>query len=127
MTSAHKKWPCPVRTHRAPGQGERDPAGEPGDPTPGGGGSPAGSRSPRPGASARATRESRLLLGAGLLDVLGHHVLVRGEPVGLLLELAALHLPDLDESAALVILRRYLQRGHQPAQGEVRDLLEAGL
>src|SRR6266513_217791 len=67
----------------------------------------------------------RLRLLPGLLDVLGHHVLVRGEPVGDLLELAALDLPDLHEPAALVVLRRDLERGHQSAQREVVDLLEA--
>src|SRR4029453_4089588 len=68
----------------------------------------------------------RLLRARGL-DVLGHHVGVRRIPVGHLLELAALHLPDLDQPAALVISRRDLERRHQPAEGEVGDLLEAGL
>src|SRR5215510_12979718 len=66
-----------------------------------------------------------LLLCAALLDVLGHHVLVRGEPVSDLQELAVMHLPDLDEPAALVIGRRDLERRHEPADGEARDLLEA--
>src|SRR5215813_8441702 len=68
-----------------------------------------------------------LLLRAALLDVLGHHILIRGEPVGFLLELAALDLPDLHEPAALVVGRRHLERWHQAAQREVRDLLEAVL
>src|SRR5438093_12028740 len=68
-----------------------------------------------------------LLLRPRLLDVLGDHVLVRGVPVGDLHELAVLHLPDLHEPATLVILRRDLERRHEPAQGEVRDLLEPGL
>src|SRR5262250_1752182 len=68
-----------------------------------------------------------LLLRAALLDVLGHHVLVRGEPVGLLLELAALDLPDLYEPTALVVRVRDPERRHQPAEREVRDLLEAVL
>src|SRR5712664_4952701 len=65
------------------------------------------------------------LLLPRLLDVLRHHVLVRGEPLGRLHELAVLHLPDLYEPAALVVGRRDLERRHQPAQGEVADLLEA--
>src|SRR5206468_7936337 len=68
-----------------------------------------------------------LLLGSTLLDVLGHDVLVRGEPVGDLHELAILYLPDLDEPATLVVGRRDLERRYQPAQGEVRDLLESVL
>src|SRR5438034_5973292 len=68
-----------------------------------------------------------LLLGASLLDVLAHHVLVGGKPVGHLLELPALHLPDLNETATFVVGRRDLERRYQTAQGEVRDLLEPGL
>src|SRR5262249_24804049 len=67
------------------------------------------------------------LLGRRGLDVLGHDVRVGRVPVGDLLELAALHLPDLDEPAALVVGRGHLERRHQPAEGEVVDLLEAGL
>src|SRR5438874_13808836 len=81
----------------------------------GGMGWEAGARRPAP----------RALLLPGLLDVLGHHVLIRGEPVRDLLELATLHLPDLHEPATLVILRGDLQRRHEPAQREVVDLLEA--
>src|SRR5262249_57965680 len=47
-----------------------------------------------------------LLLRAALLDVLGHHVPVRGEPVGLLHQLAVLDLPDLHEPAAPLLRRR---------------------
>src|SRR5882724_12665027 len=68
----------------------------------------------------------RLLRARGL-DVLGQHCRVRREPVRDLFELAALHLPDLHEAAALVIGRRDLERRHQPAEGKVRDLLEARL
>src|SRR5438552_5173574 len=67
---------------------------------------------------------SRLLLRRGLFDVLADDVLVRGEPVGHLLELSALHLPDLDEPAALVLGGRHLQRRHEAAQREAADLLE---
>src|SRR5215813_14301455 len=68
-----------------------------------------------------------LLDGGGRLDVLGDHVRVGRVPVGDLLELSALDLPDLHESAALVVGGRDLEGRHQPAQGEVVDLLEAGL
>src|SRR5437773_4768163 len=67
------------------------------------------------------------LLLRGLLDVLAHHVLVGCKPVGHLLELPALHLPDLNEAASFVVGRRDLERRYQTAQGEVRDLLEPGL
>src|SRR5215469_13236884 len=70
-------------------------------------------------------RRAPLLLRAALLDVLGHHVLVRGVPVRDLLELAALDLPDLHEPTALVVGVRDLERRHQSAEREVRDLLEA--
>src|SRR5262245_58228925 len=74
-----------------------------------------------------ARLRSPRLLGRRGLDVLGHHVRVSREPVRLLLELAALHLPDLDQPAALVVGRGDLERRYQPAQGEVVDLLEAVL
>src|SRR2546428_7656212 len=79
---------------------------------------PAGGRSP--------PRASSLLL-RGVFDVLAHHVLVGGKPVGHLLELPTLHLPDLNETATLVVGRRDLERRDQTAQGEVRDLLETSL
>src|SRR5262245_19697841 len=72
-------------------------------------------------------RPAAWLLGGGGLDVLRDHVRIRGEPVRHLLELAALDLPDLHEPAALVVVRRDLERGHEPAEGEVVDLLEARL
>src|ERR687888_2785937 len=79
----------------------------------------------RGGRSARSGRRSTLLLGPGLLDVLRDDVLVRVEPFGRLHELAVLDLPDLDEAAAFVVLRRDLERRYQPAQREVADLLES--
>src|SRR5712691_6880 len=82
---------------------------------------------PMPVLRSGVTAPSGRLLGGGRLDVLGHPIGVSRVPVGDLLELAALHLPDLDETAALVIRRRNLERRHQPTQGEVGDLLEAGL
>src|SRR6266850_6627987 len=82
---------------------------------------------PLPFLRSGVTAPSRLLLGGGRLDVLGYHVGVGRVPVRDLLELAALYLPDLDEAATLVIGRRDLEGRHQPAQGEVGDLLEAGL
>src|SRR5688572_30240730 len=77
------------------------------------------------GRSAGPGRRPTLLLGSRLLDVLSDHVLVGGEPLGALHELAALHLPDLHEPAALVVGRRDLEGGHQATEGEVADLLEA--
>src|SRR5207249_7976465 len=65
-----------------------------------------------------------LLLRARLLDVLGDHIVVGAEPVRLSRELPALDLIDLDQPAALVIVRRDLERRHEPAQREVCDLLE---
>src|SRR5437667_12330706 len=67
------------------------------------------------------------LLLRGLADVLAHHVLVGGKPVGHLLELPTLHLPDLNETATFVVGRGDLERRYQTAEGEVRDLLEPGL
>src|SRR5262249_9616485 len=79
------------------------------------------------GGGARPPPRASSLLLRGFFDVLAHHVLVGGKPVGYLLELSTLHLPDLDETTALVVRRGDLQRRHQPAQREVRDLLEARL
>src|SRR5919108_1641589 len=81
-------------------------------------------RKPRPGAR-RGAVGRRLRLLSRLLDVLGHHVLIGGEPVRHLHELTALDLPDLEQPAALVVLRRDLERRDEPPQGEVVDLLEA--
>src|SRR6185369_6216682 len=66
-----------------------------------------------------------LLLRDGGLDVLADHVRIGGVPLRHLLELAALDLPDLHETAALVVGRRDLEGRHQPPEGEVGDLLEA--
>src|ERR1700730_18701390 len=82
---------------------------------------------PMPFLRSRVTAPSGILLGGGRLDVFGHHVGVGRVPVGDLLELAALHLPDLDETAALVISGRDLERRNHPAEGEVGVLLEAGV
>src|SRR5688500_11105926 len=78
----------------------------------GGGGSRIPSLHRNPGAlthPAAGVQPTPLLLRPRLLDVLRHHVLVRGEPVGSLHELTALHLPDLHEPAALVVGGRDLQ------------------
>src|SRR5438128_10311093 len=72
----------------------------------------------------RLSMSELLLLRPALLDVLGHHVLIRGEPVRDLHELTVLHLPDLHQPATLVVGVGDLERRHQPAQGEVRVLLE---
>src|ERR1043166_4762226 len=74
---------------------------------------------------AGAGRAGPALLLTRFFDVLGDDVLVGGVPVGHLLELAALHLPDLYEPTALVVGGGDLERWHQPAQREVVDLLEA--
>src|SRR2546422_1221696 len=66
----------------------------------------------------------RLLLRARRLDVLADHIVVGAEPVGHLHELPALDLIDLDQPAALVVIRRDLERRHESAQREARDLLE---
>src|SRR5437879_8577238 len=75
----------------------------------------------------RSPRRASSLLLRGVFDVLAHHVLVGGKPVGHLLELPTLHLPDLNETATLVVGRRDLERRDQTAQGEVRELLEPSL
>src|SRR2546421_12542811 len=72
----------------------------------------------------RSPRRASSLLLRGVFDVLAHHVLVGGKPVGHLLELPTLHLPDLNETATLVVGRRDLERRGQTAQGEVRYLLQ---
>src|SRR5688500_5732360 len=77
------------------------------------------------GAAGVALRPPVVLFLSRLLDVLSDHVLVGSEPLGALHELAALHLPDLHEPAALVVGRRDLEGGHQATEGEVADLLEA--
>src|SRR2546422_8937743 len=74
----------------------------------------------------RSPRRASSLLLRGFFDVLAHHVLVGGKPVGHLLELPTLHLPDLNETATFVVGRRDLERRDQNAQGEVQDLIEPG-
>src|SRR3954470_12877029 len=49
---------------------------------------------------------------------------IGAEPVSVGYELAALDSEDLDPAAALVVLRRDLERRHQPAERKVLDLLE---
>src|SRR5579864_1965014 len=61
----------------------------------------------------------------GRLDGFVYDVAIGVEPLGLLDELAALDLEDLHPAAALVIVRRDLQRRDQSAEREVLDLLEA--
>src|SRR6266571_4574787 len=68
---------------------------------------------------------TRLLRLFGLFDRLGNDLRKGTEPVGLLDELAALDLKDLDPAAALVIGRGDLQGRYQPAEAEVLDRLEA--
>src|SRR2546426_9350454 len=75
----------------------------------------------------RSPRRASSLLLRGVFDVLAHHVLVGGKPVGHLLELPTLHLPDLNETATFVVGRRDLERRDQTPQGEVRDLLRPRL
>src|SRR5256886_17138100 len=76
---------------------------------------------------AESPRRASSLLLRGFFDVLAHHVLVGGKPVGHLLELPTLHLPDLNETATLVVGRRDLERRDQTAPGEGRGILEPGL
>src|SRR5438132_13406896 len=75
----------------------------------------------------RSPRRASSLLLRGVFDVLAHHVLVGGKPVGHLLELPTLHLPDLNETATFVVGRRDLERRDQTAQREARDVLDPGL
>src|SRR5438105_15821629 len=67
------------------------------------------------------------LLLYGLLHVLLDHVGVRAEPVGHLRERATPYLVDLDQPAPFVVVRRDLERRHQPAEREAGDLLEPAL
>src|SRR5436309_11479387 len=62
-----------------------------------------------------------------LLDGLGHHLGIRLEPVRDPHPLAAAHLPDLHQAAALVVGGRDLERRHEASEGEALDLLEASL
>src|SRR6266699_1549437 len=61
----------------------------------------------------------------GLLDRGGDDIRIAAEPLGLLDELAALDLKDLDKSAAFMVRRGDLERRHQPAEAEILDRLEA--
>src|SRR5438445_7400189 len=65
------------------------------------------------------------LLLFGLFDGGGDDLRITAEPLGLLDELAALDLEDLDKSAAFMVRRGDLERRHQPAEAEVLDRLEA--
>src|SRR5712691_1633160 len=65
------------------------------------------------------------LLLLGLLDRGGDDIRIAAEPLGLLDELAALDLEDLDKTAAFVVRRGDLERRHQPAEAEILDRLEA--
>src|SRR6266568_1883080 len=65
------------------------------------------------------------LLLLGLLDRGGDDIRIAAEPLGLLDELAALDLKDLDKSAAFMVRRGDLERRHQPAEAEILDRLEA--
>src|SRR5215472_13138218 len=59
-----------------------------------------------------------------LFDSGGHDFGVGAKPVGLLDELTVMDLKDLHPAAALVVLRGYLERWDQAAEGEIPDLLE---
>src|SRR6267143_262630 len=72
--------------------------------------------------SASIRRPLRLLR---LFDRGGDDLWVAAEPLGLLDELAALDLEDLDEPAAFMVRRGDLERRHQPAEAEILDRLEA--
>src|SRR5260370_26016843 len=61
----------------------------------------------------------------GLLDCRGNDLRETAEPLGLLDELAALDLEDLDKSATLVVGRGHLERWNQTTEAEILDRLEA--
>src|SRR6266853_3924394 len=61
----------------------------------------------------------------GLLDRGGDDIRIAAEPLGLLDELAALDLEDLDKSAAFMVRRGDLEGRHQTTEAEVLDRLEA--
>src|SRR5580658_690325 len=65
----------------------------------------------------RRARHPRLLRRCR--DLLLHHIGISMEPIGLAHHLAALDLPDLDETTALVVLLRDLQRRDDAVQREV--------
>src|SRR6266851_7019238 len=60
-----------------------------------------------------------------LFDGSGDDIRIAPEPLGLLDELAALDLEDLDEPAAFMIRRGDLEGRHQTTEAEVLDRLEA--
>src|SRR5438094_10570215 len=72
--------------------------------------------------SASIGRPLRLL---GLLDGGGDDIRIAAEPLGLLDELAALDLEDLDKSAAFMVRRGDLEGRHQATEAEIIDRLEA--
>src|SRR5437773_11428739 len=72
--------------------------------------------------SASMRRALRLF---GLFDRGGDDIRIAADPLGLLNNLAALDLEDLDKSAAFMVRRVDLERRHQPAEAEVLDRLEA--
>src|SRR5438309_364206 len=65
------------------------------------------------------------LLLFGLFDRGGDDFRIAAEPLGLLDELAALDLEDLDEPAALMVRRSDLEGRHQATEAEIIDRLEA--
>src|SRR6266478_2875804 len=60
-----------------------------------------------------------------LLDGGGDDIRETAEPLGLLDELAALDLKDLDKSAAFMVRRGDLERRNQTTEAEILDRLEA--
>src|SRR6266436_6105033 len=71
-----------------------------------------------------AANRTRLL---SLCDCLGDELRIAAEPFGLLDELAAFDLENLDPAAALMVGRGDLERRDQAPEVEVVDLLEAVL
>src|SRR5260221_12884558 len=67
----------------------------------------------------------RALLLFRLFDRGGNDLRVAAEPLGLLDELAALDLEDLDKSAAFMVRRGDLEGRHQATEAEIIDRLEA--
>src|SRR5437870_233132 len=65
------------------------------------------------------------LLLSGLFDGGGDDLRIAAEPLGLLDELTALDLEDLDKSAAFMVRRGDLERRHQTPEAEILDRLEA--
>src|SRR6266581_6468554 len=61
----------------------------------------------------------------GFFDRGGDDIRIAAEPLGLLDELAAFDLEDLDKSAAFMVRRGDLERRHQPAEADILDRLEA--